>query len=90
MLVLKIENSGASRDFVTVHRLPLAEIYCYQYLFGIPEIQVAGSPNRTLAGSFGVNFRLPRHCNARFGTRKLPATSNKIGLPNTAISWQLP
>jgi hypothetical protein len=25
-LVLKIENNWASRDFVTVHRLPLAEI----------------------------------------------------------------
>jgi hypothetical protein len=79
MLVLKIENSWASRDFVKEHRLSLAEIYCYQCRFGIAEIQVAGLPNRTLAGSLRVNFRLSRHCNARFGTRKLPATSIKIG-----------
>jgi hypothetical protein len=45
--------------------------------FGISEIQVAGLPSRTLAGSLRVNFQLQRHCNARFGTRKLPATSIK-------------
>jgi hypothetical protein len=47
--------------------------------FGITEIQVAGLPSRTLAGSLRVNFQLQPHCNARFGTRKLPATSIKIG-----------
>jgi hypothetical protein len=81
MLVFKIENSWACRDFITVHRLSLAEIYCCQCRFGITEIQVACLPNRTLSV-------LPNRTLAGLPKRTLASLPNRTlaGLPKRALA----
>jgi hypothetical protein len=86
-LFSRLRSAWGSRDLVAVHQ-PLPVQYLIPPLFrdrfGISENELRVCQIGTLAVSEPANFRLSPHCNAHFGTRKLPATSIKIGLPQTA------